>query len=252
MNPILLVPLLAFALLVLENDPPAKAKQEADEWDSVSVGQTGLLLRGNKEGISYNEDSSILWGRNVIGQCPYRADYRDGSRVYVSPASPKKDLFVILCWEDQKGGKAGWVVNSRNRTVLAKNIVPARWGIASWVSWSPSEDFAVFHAVGEVTMGDMLFVNLASGRPQEIHFKDFTNNPRTDRYERVQDFDRDALVWLTRSSFRVPIEVHCNPYEGPCDYEKILSRHSASVNLSPFKINYGIWRQRSRKTYARL
>lgn len=241
-NPTLLITLAILSLAALMDSASAKAKNQSGDWDSVSVGQTGLLVRGSKDGISYNEDMSILWGKTVIGQCPYRVDYKEDSRVYVSPTSPKKELFVVLCWEDHRGGKAAWVVDSKNRTVLAKNIVPDRWGIAFWVSWSPNEDFALFHAVGEVTMGDMVFVNLASGRAQEIHYRDFTNNPRIKQniMDEVQDFDRDGISWINAQTFSLRLDIRCNPYEGDesC-LTKVLRSFPARVSLSPFSISYG-------------
>lgn len=33
-------------------------------------------------------------------------------------SSARKEFFVILCWEDDRGGKAAWVVDSKNRTVV--------------------------------------------------------------------------------------------------------------------------------------
>lgn len=234
----LLITLVTLTLSVLADIAPGKAKNQSGDWDSVSVGQTGLLVRGSKDNISYNEDTSILWGKTVIGQCPYLVDNKADYRVYVSPTSPKRELFVVLCWEDHRGGKAAWIVDGKNRSVLAKNIVPERWGIAFWVSWSPNEDFALFHAVGEVTMGDMVFVNLASGQSRELHFRDFTRKGA----DEMQDFNRDALTWADPKSFRLNIEIHCDPYslgDDACDQEKILRSHPARINLSPFSISYG-------------
>jgi len=233
--------LLLLGLAVLPSIVVSKPVAQSNDWDSVAVGQTGLLLRGSKEGISFDENSSILWGKTVIGQCSYQSDYREGVRVYVSPVSPKRELFVVLCWEDTRGGKAGWVIDKKNRAVLAKNIVPDGWGIASWVSWSPNEDIALFHAVGEVTMGDMLFVNLLSGRSREIHFRDFTRNPRMKEriQDEIMDFDRDRLSWIDPTTFRVRLDVRCNPYDGDesC-LTKILRSYPARVNVIPFSISY--------------
>lgn len=235
----LLITLVISVLSVPSNNASAKGVNQSGEWDSVSVGRSGLLVRGSRDAISYDQDTSILWGTTVIGQCPYSADYKEDSKVYVSPTSPKKELFVVLCWEDHRGGKAAWVVDSKNRIVLAKNIVPTGWGIAPWTSWSPDEDFALFLAVGEVTMGDMVFTSLTSGKSQEIHFKKFTHDENTE----LQDFDPDALAWASPTSFRLKIDVHCNPYElgdERCDREKVLRSQSVLVNLSPFGIGYGV------------
>lgn len=234
------IPLL-LALAVLPTVVICKPVAQTNDWDSIAVGQKGLLLTGSNEEISFEENSSILWGKTVIGQCTYQSDFREGVRVYVSPVSPKKELFVVLCWEDMRGGKAGWVIDKKNRTVLAKNIVPDRWGIASWVSWSPNEDIALFHAVGEVTMGDMLFVNLLSGKSQEIHFKDFTRNPRLKEniQDEIMDFDRDGLSWINPTTFRLRLDVRCNPYEGDENcLTKVLRSYPARVSVSPFSISY--------------
>jgi hypothetical protein len=242
-NSTLRVVLFLYALFIFPNDVLSTPKnRESNDWDSVSVGQTGLLIRGSREGIAFKEDASVMWGSNVIGQCSYQAEYRNGSRVYVSPLSPKKEFFVILCWEDQMGGKAAWVIDSNNRTVLAKNLVRERWGIASWVGWSPNEDFALFHAVGEITMGAMVAVNLISGRPQEIHFRNFTRNPRLQDniQDEIMDFDRDQISWINSTTFKLRLDVRCNPYEGDESCRtRIIRSHPARVNLSPFAISYG-------------
>lgn len=67
MRPTLLITIVISVLSVLSNSASAKAANQSGEWDSVSVGRSGLLVRVSRDAISYDEDTSILWGKTVIG-----------------------------------------------------------------------------------------------------------------------------------------------------------------------------------------
>src|SRR5688572_21760525 len=77
-NSALRVVLFLSALFILPNNVLSTPRNyQSNDWDSVSVGQTGLLIRGNRDSIAFKEDTSVMWGGNVIGQCSYQAEYRD-------------------------------------------------------------------------------------------------------------------------------------------------------------------------------
>lgn len=208
---------------------------------SILFGQTGWINinRGESKNVfSFRRNRSIYLSDNLIGRCSAKLD-----RLLISPVSPKKGLALVLCTDEytDNGGMVGYIVNKRAGLALARNIVPKDWVILKWVNWSPDEQYALVSAAGEVTMGDMAFIDLNTGRMQEIHFRDFTNNHQG-RQHRLQDFDPDQVLWLSPTSFRLRLDVRCNSYEDTSCSDKVLSSHSVRVNLNPFAINYRIAR----------
>lgn len=189
----------------------------------------------------YDKQAVIIVNNQTLMSCELDPQFPDDNKVIVSPPSPLKKYVLVMCWD--RGGKEAYVIDTRNNRVVSRDVVPKHWRTIKWVSWSPDERYALVAAAGEITMGDMAFVDLASGRSQEIEFRNFTNNrgidPRKTIYERLQDFDPDKVTWLSPSSFRLNMDVRCNPYElgGDC-YEKIISSHPVRVNLNPFNISY--------------
>lgn len=206
--------------------------QAEDGWTTLTVGQ-------NVYGIRYDQPGAVIVDNNLVMSCvPYpQSGFETG--LYVSQPSPLKKFVLVLC--SQYPGDQAYVIDTVHGRAVSRDAVPKHWSIIKWVSWSPDERFALVAAAGEEPMGDMAFVDLGTGEMREIHFKDVTNNPRTDRHDRLQDFDPDAIAWLTASSFQLRLDVRCNPYEygDACDYKKILSSHPARVNLNPFSISYG-------------
>src|SRR5205807_6574060 len=147
----------------------------------------------------------------------------------------------VMCSRDNED--EAYVIDTGNNRIVSRDVVPKHWQIINWVSWSPDERFALIAAAGEITMGDMAFVNLNSGISQEIHFKNFTNtrgiDPTKTAYDRLQDFDPDKLRWTSPTRFHLNMDVRCNPYErGEGCYDKIISTHPVEVNLTPFRIAY--------------
>ena len=98
--------------------------------------------------------------------------------------------------------------------------------------WSPNENYALIAAAGEITMGDMAFVNLQSGQMTEIHFQDYTHNEREDIMKEVQDVELETIVWLNPTTFQARIDVHCNLYEiDECANDKILRSYNVQMDL---------------------
>jgi hypothetical protein len=189
----------------------------------------------------YDKQAVLVFNNEVLMSCELDPQFPDDNKVIVSPPSPLKKYVVVMCWD--RGGKEAYVIDTRNHRVVSRDIVPKHWLIIEWVSWSPDERFALVAAGGEITMGDMAFVDLVSGKVQEIEYKNLANDrgldPRKTRYDRLQDFDPDKVSWLSPSSLRLTMDVRCNPYElGEGCYEKVISSHPVRVNLNPFSINY--------------
>lgn len=211
----------------------ASLYQDDDGWTTLTIGQSIY-------GIRYADPGAVIVNDNLVMSCVPDPQSVTGTGLYVSQPSRLKKFVLVLC--SQYSGDQAYVINTAHGRSVSRDAVPKHWSIIKWIGWSPDERFALVAAGGEATMGDMAFVDLRTREMREIHFKDLTNNPRTDRANQLQDFDPDAIVWSTASIFQVRLEVRCNPYElgdRACDYKRILSRHLAQVNLKPFTLSYG-------------
>ncbi|HWS85843.1 MAG TPA: hypothetical protein VN282_02540 [Pyrinomonadaceae bacterium] len=224
---------LLFALFTLL---PTVGFAQEDGWITLTT-QGAYGIRYDQ----YDKQAVIIVNDETLMSCELDPQFPEDNKVIVSPPSPLKKYVLVMCWD--RGGKEAYVIDTRNNRVVSRDVVPKHWRVIKWVSWSPDERYALVAAAGEITMGDMAFADLASGRLQEIEFKNFTNNrgvdPRKAIQERLQDFDPNKVTWLSPSSFRLSMDVRCNPYElgGDC-YEKVISSHPVRVNLNPFSINY--------------
>jgi hypothetical protein len=211
----------------------ASLHQDADGWTTLTIGQSIY-------GIKYADPGAVIVNNNLVMSCVPDPQSVMGTGLYVSQPSQLKKFVLVLC--SQYSGDQAYVIDTVHGRSVSRDAVPKHWSIIKWIGWSPDEKFSLVAAAGEVTMGDMAFVDLRTGEMREIHFKDLTNNPRTDRPNQLQDLDPDTVIWSTASMFKVRLDVRCNPYElgdRDCDYNKILSHHLARVNLKPFSISYG-------------
>ena len=210
--------------------------QEGESWNPASPpGWTLLKLGEKKGGFTFARGGGIEYRGQSLGKCRFNSKDSLDWEVAISPASPQKGLRLFVCWEDGRGGVDAMVVSSKAADTVARSIVPSGWGVAKWVSWAPSEQYALLFAVGEVTMGDMAVVDLRSGTAREIHFKKLVANDNE-----LQDFEPETVKWLSPVAFRLRLDVRCNPYElyEKCDYEKVLRSSNVQVTLSPLKIEY--------------
>lgn len=207
--------------------------QDEDGWTTLPAGQSVY-------GIRYDQNGAIIVNNDLVMGCTVDPQFPDDTKVYISPPSPLKKYVLVMCWD--RGVKEAYVIDTRNNRVASRDVVPKHWRIIKWVSWSPDERFALVAAAGEVTNGDMAFVDLQANRVEEIHFKSFTNNPRIKQniMDEIQDFDPDGISWVNAKTFSLQMDVRCNPYDGDesC-LTKILRSFPARVNLSPFSISYG-------------
>jgi hypothetical protein len=206
-----------------------------DTWASVNPGQT---VRGVRF-ASDNKTISVLGAR--IGGFVGAVVPNFPRTVFVSPSSRAGGLVLITLWDDSYGC-ADAVVVDRAGAVKARGIVPKRWRVwREWVSWSPNEHYALLAAAGEVTMGDMVLVDVRTGKSLELHFRDLTGNrPGSD--ELVQEFEFENVEWIGPNRFRVRLDVHCNPYNGgACTdgrWEIVLRSYTATVELPSQRISY--------------
>ena len=161
--------------------------------------------------------------------------------LYVSRPSPLKKFVLVIC--SKYAGDEAYIIDTVHNRVVSRDVVPKHWSIIKWVSWSPNERFALVVAAGEMTNGDMAFVDLQTGNVEEIHFKNFTNNPRINQsiVDEVQDFEPAGISWISGNAFNLQLNVHCDPYENGDEscITKILRSYPASVKLSPFSVSYG-------------
>jgi hypothetical protein len=90
-------------------------------------------------------------------------------------------------------------------------------------------------AAGEVTMGDMVLVDLRTGRSHELLFKNFTMNSLE-----FQNFVPESIKWLSPSVCQLRLVVTCNPFEvgENCDTKKVVREESVRVDLNSLKIDY--------------
>ncbi len=226
---------LVIALNLLASQGSAARVQQSpstkdDGWTTLTIGQSVY-------GIRYDQFGAIVVNNDSVMSCVPDAPGSEAG-LYVSRPSPLKKFALVVC--SKFGGDEAFVIDTAHNRVASRDVVPKHWQIINWISWSPDERFALVAADGEEPMGDMAFVDLGTGEMREIHFKDLTN-PRADKHDRLQDFDPDAIVWPTASSFQIRLNIRCNPYEGgdACDYKKVLASHAVRVNLKPFTISYG-------------
>ena len=209
------------------------AAQE-DGWTTIQMGQTVY-------GIRYDQPGAVVVNNSFVMSCGVDPQSGLEAGLYISQPSPLKKFVLVLC--SRYAEDEAYVIDTAQNRVVSRDVVPKHWSVVKWVSWSPDERFALLAAAGEITMGDMAFVNVTSGTSQDIHFKNFTNtrgiDPAKTPYDRLQDFDPDKLRWISPTSFRFDMDVRCNPYErGESCNDKVISSHSVRVNLTPLSISY--------------
>ncbi len=213
-------------------DHPAPPDPSENKWMRIRAGESS-------GGFAYRKNGIIYFDGNTLCNCAYDPKSPDESRLILSPVSPMKKYRLALCSQDYSSDD-GYILSVRNRVVVAKSIVPTGWSIDAWIRWSPDERYALVYAVGEVTMGDMAFVDLNSGRKQEIHFKHLIRNSTE-----TQNLDSKTIEWLAPTIFQLRLDVRCNPYElgQRCDYDRILRSYYAQVDLRTLNISYSDYRK---------
>ena len=179
-----------------------------------SSGQFAFMTNG---AITYRGTTVYTWAAktSTVGQ---------QSSVRFAPPEPLTNKVALLLWDDDSGGVGGWLLDSGSGRILSRQVVPDRWRVLPWVSWSPDGRYALFTASGEVTMGDMLLVDSSTGTTREIHYPDFT---RDHGNLELQIAEFANLRWPSADRYRIAVTVRCNVYEtGACDPNRLLSTHT--------------------------
>lgn len=210
---------------------------QEEGWTTLTVGKSIY-------GIRYEENGAVIINNDLVMGCVPNTESAYETTLHVSRPSPLKKLVLVKCSGDETAeSDEAYIIDTARNRVASRDIVPKHWRIINWVSWSPDERYALVAAAGEVTNGDMAFVDLQTNKVEEIHFKALTNNPRIkqDIMEEIQDFDSDGVSWISAVAFRLRLDVHCNPYQTGDEtcFTKIIRSYPARVNLSPFSISYG-------------
>jgi len=143
---------------------------------------------------------------------------------------------AILRWDEDYGGVGGWLLDTVRERIAVPEIVPDRWTVLPWISWSPDGRFALLVASGEVTMGDMAVIDATTGTSRSIHYQDFT---RDHGKTQVELAEYDNLRWLAPDRYSVSITVRCNTFQvSPCDISKVISNHIAQLDLLSETVQY--------------
>lgn len=211
------------------------AQVKDGDWTYLTTGQNFL-------GVEYRTDGTVFYNGELLMNCPVDAE----NKITISNPSKIKGLSIVHCLQALDESSA-FIIDTKNKKKITNDIVPKRWRMDSWFSWSPNENYLVLSPRGEVTNGDMFFVDLKIGRTTEIHFKDFTNkNPL-----QAQEFLGSSFSWITATTYKLKLVVFCNIYEmdeGKCDQEKILGSYDAQVNVATLAITYGLPKSTITKT----
>ena len=194
--------------------------------------QVTLKPGQSREQFSFQKNGQMVVSGNTIGTC--KSDNKfEAAEVYVSGPSNVNDYYYVLCWIDQQGGVSGEVVNGQTNTVVATGFVPEHWGVGKWVSWAPEDKYAITFATGEVTMGDMVLIDLNGGKSGALSFRRVAAPDSGNTQTEVQNINEKTIRWLDAHTFTVRLEVTCNPYElTDCDSNKVLRRYKVTVDVA--------------------
>ena len=106
-----------------ENEPKNHGISNHEAKRLLDIGAEIILPGESKKRVSFSKDGFVYYNNNLLGKF---ADNLSYSNLILSSPSPQKELFLILCWDEDGGGKDGYIVNNNKQTVIAKNIVPPR------------------------------------------------------------------------------------------------------------------------------
>ena len=194
--------------------------------------QVTLKAGQSREAFSFHKNGDVVISGNTIGTCKSDNKY-EAAEVYISGPSNVNDYYYVLCWIDQEGGVRGEVVSGQTNSVVASGFVPEHWGVGKWVSWAPEDKYAITFATGEVTMGDMVLIDLNGGKSGALTFRRVAAPDSGNTQTEVQNINEKTIRWLDAHTFTVRLEVTCNPYESMnCDSNKVLRRYRVTVDVA--------------------
>lgn len=202
-----------------------------DDWTTLAVGQ-------RLYGIQYRQDRTVWIFDRKITTCSEGIE-----QLAISKPSPTKKFVVVYCAAGD-GPDRPHIVNLGSRAIypiISKGIGPDKSLIDEWVSWSPTEDYALLASGGEGFQGPMVLANLKNGFVTDFEYKRLGLSGET------EVLDRRSVSWLNASSFRLKFDVVCQVFsdEPRCAYGRckecdrgIHRSYWVRVNLNPFSITY--------------
>jgi hypothetical protein len=215
-----------------QTNPPAAQGTTYGQtaWSEIRPGQSSgdFIYRG---------DGAIVYRGKMLYSWPLNAkDPAWQPSIRFAPPEPLTNQIAVLRWDSDSGGVGGWILDRISGRTTVAEVAPKGWRILQWVSWSPDGRFALFVASGEITMGDMVLIELKTGMLRQIHYRDFTKDHGKTQLQ-IGEFEK--LEWLSPNRYRIPITVRCNIYEVKgCDPSRVLSSQIAVVDVPSLTINY--------------
>lgn len=202
------------------------AQEQREDWTYLKGGQKFL-------GVDYRTDGIVYYADKLLTVCPIDVE----NQITISTPSKIKGLSIVHCLQDF-GESSAVIIDTKNKKTLTEDIVPKQWRLDSWFSWSPNENYLLMAARGEITNGDMFFVDVKIGRTTVIHFKDLTRKGQSE----VQDLNLDDFSWINPTTYKLRLGIFCNIYElgeEGCDQNKTLRSYDTQVNVATLAISYG-------------
>jgi hypothetical protein len=214
---------LLFAVYLFSGSIFAQKTYPDEKRTYLKGGESFLGIQFRKEGTVFYEDR-LLMGCSDMG---------DSGTVEVSTPTPKRGLSLVKCtYED-----SAYIIDTINKAVLSKDIIAKNEALGHFISWSPDEKYLVAVRGGEGICVTFVIYDLKTFRSRELRVKDCGGKSDTN------DFEERNFIWINNTSFRVQMDIHCNPYDddstNDCQRDKILRSYNAQLNIVTLAVTYG-------------
>jgi hypothetical protein len=191
-----------------------------EKWIYLKGGQSAL-------GVEFRKDSTVFFNGKLLMGCNHMEGAGD---VYLSRPSPNRGLSLVRCVYDDKA----YIVDTKQKEVISKDIVPQNDAIGHFASWSPDEKYFISVKGGEDICIVFFILDLSTLRSRELRMKDCGGKLETN------DFDEKNFSWINNKTFQVRMDILCNAYEAyDCDREKVIRSYEARVNVLNAIAAYG-------------
>jgi len=209
-------------------------QEKIEGWTYLDGGQSS-------SGVEFRKDGTVFYQGKLLMGCPYSENEMEGSSITISEPSKLKGLVIVQCsGKMYLAESSAVIIDTKNKLVITKDIVPKDWQMTQWYNWSPDERYLLFSFVGE--LADVIFavVDVQKGTTRELKFKSFAlMNERRKIYE-TNYFEPNSIIWTNVNTFQVKLSVVCNEYVAEnCDPRKILRSNNAQVNSATLAVTYG-------------
>ena len=184
-------------------------------------------------GIEFDKSHSVLFNGKTLMLC----NDSDGTEpLEISKPTPKKGLSLVLCpYQD-----VAFIVDTKSKKVLTKDIVPKNEEFGNFVSSSPDERYFITVKGGEGICIIFFIFDLTTQRARELRMKDCGSDLETN------DFNEKNFSWLNNTSFQVRMDIHCSPYEDiNCEPAKVIRSYNAQANVVTATATYGTAKTRT-------